>query len=181
MQGLDDCIYAEIEKQLIGASTNIGAHNKITFNGFNEAAMDKLLSVADAYGGKATIYCTFEFAATMIPSDVRWASDSIKNTLWNNGWLGNYKGHSVVILRQSFEDENNAVKVIDPSYAWIIPAGADKPVKIALEGGTIVDEYTNFDRSKEVQVYKKIGVRAIFTPDICMYQNTGLKREVVLP
>lgn len=180
MQGLDDCIYAEIERQLIGASTAIGKYNKYSGTAFNEAAMDKLLSVADAYGGKATIYCTFEFAATMIPSDVRWASDSIKNTLWNNGWLGNYKGHSVVILRQSFEDENNAVKVIDPSYAWIIPAGADKPVKIALEGGTIVDEYTNYDRSKEVQVYKKIGVRAIFTNDICMYQNTSLKRNVTI-
>ena len=180
MTGLDDCLYGEIAKQLIGATSSIGAYNKYTGTSFNESAMDKLLSVADAYGSKATIYCTFEFAATMIPSDVRWASDSIKNTLWNNGWLGNYKGHNVVILRQSFEDETNSVKVIDPSYCWIIPGGADKPVKIALEGGTIVDEYVNYDRSREIQVYKKLGVRAIFTNDVCMYQNTSLKREVVM-
>ena len=180
MTGLDDCLYGEIAKQLIGATSSIGAHNKYTGTSFNESAMDKLLSVADAYGSKATIYCTFEFAATMIPSDVRWASDSIKNTLWNNGWLGNYKGHNVVILRQSFEDETNSVKVIDPSYCWIIPGGADKPVKIDLEGGTIVDEYVNYDRSREIQVYKKLGVRAIFSNDICMYQNTSLKREVVI-
>ena len=174
MTGLDDCLYGEIAKQLIGATSSIGAHNKYTGTSFNESAMDKLLSVADAYGSKATIYCTFEFAATMIPSDVRWASDSIKNTLWNNGWLGNYKGHNVVILRQSFEDETNSVKVIDPSYCWIIPGGADKPVKIALEGGTIVDEYVNYDRSREIQVYKKLGVRAIFTNDICIYHNISL-------
>lgn len=180
MTGLDDCLYGEIAKQLIGATSSIGAYNKYTGTSFNESAMDKLLSVADAYGSKATIYCTFEFAATMIPSDVRWASDSIKNTLWNNGWLGNYKGHNVVVLRQSFEDETNSVKVIDPSYCWIIPGGADKPVKIALEGGTIVDEYVNYDRSREIQVYKKLGVRAIFSNDICMYQNTSLKREVVI-
>ena len=180
MTGLDDCLYGEIAKQLIGATSSIGAHNKYTGTSFNESAMDKLLSVADAYGSKATIYCTFEFAATMIPSDVRWASDSIKNTLWNNGWLGNYKGHNVVVLRQSFEDETNSVKVIDPSYCWIIPGGADKPVKIALEGGTIVDEYVNYDRSREIQVYKKLGVRAIFSNDICMYQNTSLKRQVVI-
>ena len=180
MTGLDDCLYGEIAKQLIGATSSIGAYNKYTGTSFNESAMDKLLSVADAYGSKATIYCTFEFAATMIPSDVRWASDSIKNTLWNNGWLGNYKGHNVVILRQSFEDETNSVKVIDPSYCWIIPGGADKPVKIALEGGTIVDEYVNYDRSREIQVYKKLGVRAIFSNDICMYQNTSLKRQVVI-
>ena len=180
MTGLDDCLYGEIAKQLIGATSSIGAYNKYVGTSFNESAMDKLLSVADAYGSKATIYCTFEFAATMIPSDVRWASDSIKNTLWNNGWLGNYKGHNVVVLRQSFEDETNSVKVIDPSYCWIIPGGADKPVKIALEGGTIVDEYVNYDRSREIQVYKKLGVRAIFSNDICMYQNTSLKREVVI-
>lgn len=180
MTGLDECIYGEIAKQLIGATSSIGAYNQYSGTTFNEPAMDKLLSVADAYGSKATIYCTFEFAATMIPSDVRWASDAIKNTLWNNGWLGNYKGHNVVILRQSFEDETNALKVIDPSYAWIIPGGADKPVKIALEGGTIVDEYVNYDRSREIQVYKKLGVRAIFTNDICVYQNTSLKREVVI-
>ena len=180
MTGLDDCLYGEIAKQLIGATSSIGAYNKYTGTSFNESAMDKLLSVADAYGSKATIYCTFEFAATMIPSDVRWASDNIKNTLWNNGWLGNYKGHNVVILRQSFEDETNSVKVIDPSYCWIIPGGADKPVKIALEGGTIVDEYVNYDRSREIQVYKKLGVRAIFSNDICMYQKTSLKRAVVI-
>ena len=180
MTGLDDCLYGEIAKQLIGATSSIGAYNKYTGTSFNESAMDKLLSVADAYGSKATIYCTFEFAATMIPSDVRWASDSIKNTLWNNGWLGNYKGHNVVVLHQSFEDETNSVKVIDPSYCWIIPGGADKPVKIALEGGTIVDEYVNYDRSREIQVYKKLGVRAIFSNDICMYQNTSLKRQVVI-
>jgi hypothetical protein len=68
------------------------------------------------------------------------------------------------------------VKVIDPSFAYIIPVGAEKPVKIALEGGTIVDEYVNYDRSREVQIYKKVGVRAIFSNAICVYQNTSLVR-----
>jgi hypothetical protein len=112
----------------------------------------------------------------MIPNDSNWVSDAMKDTKWNNGYLGNYKGHRVIVLRQSYEDEQNEVKVIDPSFAWIIPGGSSKPVKIAFEGGTIVDEYTNYDRSKEVQVYKKVGVRAVFTNEICVYQNTSLKR-----
>ena len=177
LEGLDQCIYMEIEKQLIGAAANVqssNVNNVSTQTGFNEKEMDRLLSISDSYGGRATIYCTFEFAATMIPSDVRWASDAIKNTLWNNGYLGSYKGHQVIVLPQSFEDETNTKKVIDPSYAWIIPT--EKPVKIAFEGGTIVDEYTNYDRSKEVQIYKKVGVRAIFSNDICVYRNTSLTR-----
>ena len=178
MAGLDECIYMEIEKQLIGAAQNVqtaNVNNISTQNGFNEKEMDRLLSISDSYGGRATIYCTFEFAATMIPSDNRW-SNEMKNTMWNNGYLGAYKGHQVIVLPQSFEDETNSKKVIDPAYAWIIPTGAEKPVKIAFEGGTIVDEYTNYDRSKEVQIYKKVGVRAIFSNDICVYKNTSLKR-----
>ena len=178
MAGLDECIYMEIEKQLIGAAQNVqttNPNNILTQNAFNEKEMDRLLSISDSYGGRATIYCTFEFAATMIPSDNRW-SNEMKNTMWNNGYLGAYKGHQVIVLPQSFEDETNSKKVIDPSYAWIIPTGAEKPVKIAFEGGTIVDEYTNYDRSKEVQIYKKVGVRAIFSNDICVYKNTSLTR-----
>ena len=175
MQGLDECIYVEIEKQLIGAVENVQGANKVSKNTFSEKDMDKLISIADAYG-QATIYCTFEFAATMIPSDAR-MSDAMKENLWlENGYFATYKGHKVVVLPNSFEDEKNTTKVIDPSYAWIIPTGADKPVKIAFEGGTIVDEYTNYDRSKEVQVYKKVGVRAIFSNAICVYRNTSLTR-----
>jgi hypothetical protein len=174
MQGLDECIYIEIEKQLIGAVNNVIAANKATETTFVEGTMDRLLAIADSYG-KAAIYCTFEFAATMVPSD-GWVSDDMRNQKWNNGYLANYKGHQVIVLPQSFEDETNTTKIIDPSYAWIIPVGADKPVKIAFEGGAIVDEYRNYDRSQEVQVYKKVGVRAIFSNAICVYRNTSLTR-----
>lgn len=175
MEGLDECIYVEIEKQLRGATQNIQAANKASRNSFIETDMDALISVADSYG-KSAIYCTYEFAATMIPQNGDWISNEMKNQRWNNGYIANYKGHQVVVLPQSYEDETNAIKVIDPSYAYIIPVGAEKPVKIAFEGGTIVDEYTNYDRSREVQVYKKVGVRAIFSNAICVYQNTSLHR-----
>ena len=174
LEGLDECIYIEIEKQLIGAAKTIQNANKYSDTSFVESKMDELIAKADAYG-KSTIYCTFEFAATMIPSDAR-MSNEMKNAMWNNGYLGNYKGHNVVVLPNSYEDEKNQVKVIDPSYCWIIPIGAEKPVKIAFEGGAIADEYTNYDRSREIQIYKKVGVRAIFSVAICMYRNTSLSR-----
>lgn len=176
MEGLDECIYVEIEKQLYGAAKSIQAANKVSNNSFIETDMDSLLSIADSYG-KSAIYCTYEFAAQILPAaSSNWISDEMRNQRWNNGYLANYKGHQVIVLPQSYEDETNKVKVIDPSYAYIIPVGAEKPVKIAFEGGTIVDEYTNYDRSREVQVYKKVGVRAIFSNAICVYQNTSLHR-----
>ena len=175
MEGLDECIYIEIEKQLFGAAQNVQTANKVSDNGFVETDMDRLIGIADSYGHSA-IYCTYEFAAQMVPS-TGWVSDEMRNQKWNNGYLANYKGHQVIVLPQSYEDETNTIKVIDPSLAYIIPVGAEKPVKIAFEGGTIVDEYTNYDRSREVQVYKKVGVRAIFSNAICVYQNTALNRD----
>ena len=68
MEGIDECIYLEIEKQLIGAVASIQPANKTQQNSFVEKKMDELLSIADSYGSRSTIYCTFEFAATMIPS-----------------------------------------------------------------------------------------------------------------
>ena len=174
MEGLDECIYVEIEKQLIGAAQNVQANNYVYQNSFVEADMDRLVSIADSYG-KSAIYCTYEFAATMVPS-TGWISDNMRDQKWNNGYLANYKGHQVIVLPQSYEDETNGTKVIDPAYAFIIPVGAEKPVKIAFEGQTIVDEYTNYDRSREVQIYKKVGVRAIFSNAICVYNQYGLTR-----
>lgn len=172
MEGLDESIYLEIERALKGAVVNLQEANKHTDSEFNEVEMDKLIAVADSYG-LATIYCTYEFAATMVPAQ-GWVSDSMKDQKWNNGYLANYKGHRVIVLPQSFEDETNSKKVIDPSYAWIIPTGAEKPVKVAFEGQAIVRERENDDMSREVQIYKKFGVGALITNNICVYRNTSL-------
>ena len=173
MEGLDECVYLEIERALKGAVTSLQDANKTSQTSFVETEMDRLIQIADSYG-QATIYCTYEFAATMVPAE-GWISNEMKNQKWNNGYLGNYKGHRVIVLPQSYEDETNAVKVIDPSYAWIIPTGGnDKPVKVAFEGQTIVREYDNKDMSKEIQIYKKLGVAAIITNNICVYRNTSL-------
>ena len=174
MEGLDEAIYLEIERALVAAVTDLPAANKTIQTSFDEDEMDKLISIADSYG-QSTIYCTYEFAATMVPSE-GWISDNMKDQKWNNGYLANYKGHRVIVLPQSYEDETNAKKVIDPSYAWIIPTGAEKPVKVAFEGQTMVREFENHDWSREIQIYKKVGVGAIITNNICVYQNTSLTR-----
>lgn len=176
MEGLDESVYLEIERALKAAVVTLQAANKTAQAGFDEKSMDQLLEVADSYG-PATIYCTFEFAATMLPAQASAWSDGMKEEIWKNGYFTTYKRHKVVVLPQSFEDDKNTMKVIDPQYAWIIPSGADKPVKIALEGQTIVREIeNNGDMSREVQAYKKMGVGAMITNNICVYRNTALTR-----
>ena len=173
MNGLDEVVYEEIAKALVAGIEQLPDANKSSQSGFVAAEFDKLLAVARAYG-EPTIYCTYELAAKILP-ETNWVSNEMKNQVWNEGHLGQYKGARVIILPQSFTDETNSVKVIDPSYAWIIPTGGnDKPVKVAFEGQTIVHEFDNYDRSKEIQVYKKLGVVAMMTNNICCYEDTSL-------
>ena len=174
MDGMDELIYKEVAAALKASVNQLPPANRVAAAGFDEDAMDRLIMIAAAYG-TPTIYCTYEFAVRMIPQEAWRYTEAMKTELWNTGRLASYKGTKVVILEQGFEDETNSRKVIDPGYAWVIPTGADgKPVKIAFEGGTIVDEYTNYDRSREIQVYKKVGVVCMLANNICAYVDTSL-------
>lgn len=177
LEGMDEYIYAEIAKALSAAIEQLPAANKFVGNAFDEAEMDKLLAISDSYGnGSSTIYCTREFAATMLPQD-KFMSNEMKNTLWQRGYLGDYKGHSVIILQQSMVDATNTEKVIDPSYAYIFASVGEKPVKVVFEGQTAVRTTSeNDDWSTDLQTYKKFGVAVFTNPSICSYQNTSLKK-----
>ena len=177
LEGLDEAVYREIAAGLAAMADNLQAHNITRQTQFEETEMDKVLMVADAYG-HAAVYCTFEFAATMLPQK-DWVSDNMRDRRWSNGYLGNYKGHDVIVLPQSFTDETNSMKVIDPSYAYIIPVGAEKPVKVAFEGEACVRETDGEDWSKTIHTYQKLGVAVVgLNPGIAAYQNTSLKKEM---
>lgn len=188
MEGMQELIMDEIIKALqsLATSTKIPANNKQTHSGFSEAKMDKLLTIADSYSnGKATIFCTFEFAATMIPttnwSSVANYSNEMKNELWDKGYFSTYKGHDVVIFKQSMTDATNTQKAIDPSYAYVLPNGADgKIVKIVFEGNTQVrDIATQADWSRHLDTYKKVGVGIVtVNPGIGVYVNENLNTNV---
>lgn len=180
MEGMDELIFREVGHALKASVNQLPPANIVVANGFDEQEFDRLLVIASAYG-EPSIYCTYEFAVKMVPTEGwRW-TESMKQELWDTGHLAMYKGRKVIILPQGLEDESNQRKVIDPGYCYIIPAGADsKPVKIAFEGGTIVDEYVNKDRSREIQVYKKVGVVAMLANNICAYADTSLMGQLDL-
>ena len=179
MEGMDELIYKEVAAALKASVNQLPPANRVAAVGFDEGAMDRLIQIAAAYG-TPTIYCTREFAVKMLPNEAWRYTEAMKTELWNTGRLANYKGTKVIILEQGFEDETNTRKVIDPGYCWIIPTGADgKPVKIAFEGGTIVDEFNNYDRSREIQVYKKVGVTAMLANNICCYVDTSLLGQMI--
>ncbi len=181
IEAMDEYIYEEIVKALAATIEKLPANNRVTAAGFDEGQMDKLLAISDSYGtGRSTIYCTQEFAATMLPQD-KFMSEDMKNALWKNGYLGDYKGHTVIMLAQSMVDATNSQKVVDPSQAYIFAsvAGNEKPVKIVFEGQTAVKTVQdNDDWSTDMQTYKKFGVAVFTNPSICSYKNTNLSKDV---
>ena len=177
LEGMDELILREIAKALMASIEQLPAANRIAATGFDEDGMDRLVSVVSAYG-TPVIYCTREFAVKMVPKE-GWISDNMRDERWANGFLANYKGVRVVLLPQSFEDETNATKVIDPGYAWIMPTGSnEKPVKIAFEGSAHMREVENDDWSREMQVYQKVGVGVMFTNNMASYVDESLKGKM---
>ena len=174
---MDELILREIAKALMASIEQLPAANRVSAAGFDENGMDRLISVVSAYG-TPVIYATREFAVKLVPKE-GWVSDSMRDERWANGFLANYKGVRVVLLPQSFEDETNATKVIDPGYAWIMPTGSnEKPVKIAFEGSAHMREVENDDWSREMQVYQKVGVGVMFTNNMASYVDTDLKGKL---
>lgn len=174
MEGMDEVIYQEIAQAMVSSINQLPGANRVAANDFNEVAFDRLVSIAAQYG-TPTIYCSYDFAVKMIPSKQWLYTDAMKTELWNKGHFTNYKGTKVIILPNGFVDETNSERVIDPGYVWIIPSGGDdKPVKVVFEGDTLVDERKNADWSREIQIYKKVGVAALLTNNICSYVDTTL-------
>ena len=176
LEGIDEAIQKEVVLAMEGAVNQLPAANRVSINGWNEAEMDRLVSIVAAYG-TPVIYCTREFATRMIPSgeSAVYLTESMKEAIWNNGWLGNYKTTKVIIVEQSFLDETNSTKAINPAHCWIVPTGANgKPVYIALEGNTLMKEHENDDWSRDIQVYKKVGVVAMLNNSVCYYYDSSL-------
>lgn len=183
IEGLSDSIYTEVQgalKAAIGAEDRPAA-NKAVVAGFDAAEFDKIINTVAAYGDSVTIYCTRAFASTLYNAP-GWAGDSNPMTALQDyndvremGYVGRYKGNNVVLLSQSFTDETNTEKVVDDQYAYIMPAGKEKPVKIGIEGGTLIDEQRLQDGSVEVQAQHMFDVAVVANNYWGIYRNTELE------
>ena len=175
-EGIDDLIYNEIGQALGEGMAQLPADNKVVAAGFEEAVFDQLVANAEMYGN-VTIYCTNEFAVKMVPKEAWRYTDRMKEELYRTGRLQGYKGKNVVVLPNTYTDAFQKKKVLDPSLVWIVPAGADtKPVKVAFEGDLYTNEFENYDWSRDIHMYEKVGVVCMMDNAIHMYKDTSLSQ-----
>lgn len=180
-EGLTDAVYGEVQKALINAKNAVGrpAANLVYENGWDADKMFKLISTVKAYGGNAVIFAPPEFVGEMgadaiVPGGTSFQGvyhpqdiDSIHNT----GYVTVFRGTPIVQIPQSFIDESNTKTWINPQFAYVLPAGKEKVVKVVLEGETQIYDNTNRDQSIEIMAYKKMGCAIITHNNWGIYQN----------
>ena len=163
MDGMLHRIYKEIYNELINGAALLGKMNKKdTVGSFSTADLDALLKIIKAYGDPV-IVATSDYINDMGDAVVASAgvTDADKEEIRNYGRVLKYKGAPVIELPVSYEDETNTTEVFGGKFAFVLPSSGYKILMVAFEGNTIVDDWTNRDRSMEIQAYKKMGTAIV--------------------
>lgn len=181
--GMVDEIFRMIQDCLLSSwnATGRPAANKIVATSFDPVSMVKLCNTVAAYGSPV-IYCAPQFAAEMVNAIVYNTTTKISDTdmeeVRDRGYIGKFRGVPVVVLPQSFDDESNTKLTMNPSFAYVIPSGKEKLVKVGMEGESFFKEFDNRDNSVVLQAYKKVGVAMVGTPNFWgIYYNSGIDAQ----
>ena len=180
--GLIDRLFEMVQDMLLASWNMAGrpARNKVVATGFDAAAMTRLINTVAAYGSPV-IYCSPEFAAEMVNAIVynntTKISDQDVNEIRDRGYIGKFRGTPIVVMPQSFTDDKNEKLVMNPSFAYVLPAGKEKLIKMCFEGNTYVREWDDHegDNSIGIQTYTKVGLGMYSTPNYWgIYYNSAI-------
>lgn len=183
-EGLTDAAFGEVQKCLVAAADAVGRPeaNKVVDSQFDSDKMFKLVSTIKAYGGGAVIFAPPEFVGAMGPDAIVPVGASYQgvyhpqdiDAIHNNGYINIFRGTPIVQIPQSFVDESNTKTWINPQFAYVLPTGKEKIVKIVFEGNTQVWDLKNPDNSMEIHTYKKMGAAILTHYNWGIYQNTSI-------
>ena len=180
-EGLTNAVYVEVQKALVAAYADMPATNRYA-GAWNAEEMVKLMNVIRAYGQPVIFACP-EFIAAMGPDAIVPVSVGTGQGIYSpkdieaihdTGFIKVFRGATVVEIPQSFVDENNVETYVNPRFAYVMPGGAEKVVKIVLEGQTQIRDHENKDNSMEVYAWKKMGCAILHHNNWAIYENTSL-------
>ena len=190
-EGMVDRIYEMVQEALLATWNLAGrpAANKVVSNTFDPAQMVTLCNTVAAYGSPV-IYCSPQFASEMANAIVYVHTPATGSAttkiaiaeqdvidVRERGYIGKFRGVPVVVMPQSFTDETNTKLAMNPSFAYVIPAGREKIIKLVFEGSPYFREWDDHegDNSITLQAYTKVGVAVVSTPNYWgIYYNSGI-------
>jgi hypothetical protein len=180
-----DGIYGEVQKALMAAVEKMPTPNKVVGD-YSADALLKLVNVVKTYGGGATIFASPEFIAAMGPDAIVPAIANAAQAIYspkdlediaNYGAIKMFRGTPIVELRQSFVDEKNEQVMIHPQFAYVLPSGKEKVVKVLMEGQTQIWDTVNKEQSIEINTYRMIGVGILAYNNWGVYQNDKISAD----
>ena len=188
-EGLTDSVFYEVQKALVAAykSAGVPAANHKEQNTFVAKDMQDIVNIVRSYGTSAVIFACPEFVAAMGPDQIgdvsykaEYSPKDIED-IANTGYIKMFRGTPIVQMPQSFIDETNTAVALDPQYAFVLPTGGEKVVKVVLEGPTQMWMRDNRDQSMEINAYKKMGAAILTYHNWGIYNNKSLATTVGQP
>ena len=188
-EGLTDSVFYEVQKALVAAynAAGVPAANRKNESSFIAQEMQDLVNVVRSYGTSAVIFACPEFVAAMGPDQIGdksykavYSPKDIED-IANTGYIKMFRGTPIVQMPQSFVDESNTAVTLDPQYAFVLPTGGEKVVKVVLEGPTQMWMRDNRDQSMEINAYKKMGAAILTYHNWGVYKNNSLAATVGHP
>jgi hypothetical protein len=175
-QDMEDQIVAKAISVLHTAMASAPSPNRwagagVALNNFNAVT-----SVVQRYNRKVSTLCDIDFAkklAGLVPDGK--LSDGMKDTLNDNGLFGHINGVDIVVYNNPFADATNSKTVAPKEFAYVLPAGVDKPVKIGFEGDLYQLTDTDIDSERVfLKVGQKVSVDVFDTINIGELDDTTL-------
>ena len=188
-EGLTDSVFYEVQKALVAAynAAGVPSANRKTGSNFVAKDMQDLVNIVRSYGTSAVIFACPEFVAAMGPDQIgnqsykaEYSPKDIED-IANTGYIKMFRGTPIIQMPQSFVDETNTTVTLDPQYAFVLPTGGEKVVKVVLEGPTQMWMRDNRDQSMEINAYKKMGAAILTYHNWGVYKNTALETTVGQP
>lgn len=191
-EGLTDAVFYEVEKALSAAyaGSKLPAANMKTSNHFDSAKMAALINTVKSYAESVAIFATPAFISDMgadaIVPGIAGAAQGIYHpddidAIHKTGFIKIFRGTPIIEMPNSYIDETNDKVWLNDQFAYVLPAGKEKVVKVVLEGATQIKDHENRDNSIEIDAWKKMGAAILTYHNWGIYENTGIANNSANP
>jgi len=176
-------IVALIEATLYASFSGYSSPNYASGSGIVTATLDPMIRSMQRYGNVALlgdiniVSKLAEATGFTTYTSTKMFSNSIMDEFNKNGYIGAYKGASVSKLDNPFLRGSNTTPVLRQDLLYIVPQGAESPLKVVMEGDVESMDATNInDNTMEVNLRKYFGTAVIFGDNayLGVYEDTAL-------
>lgn len=157
VKNMEDKITGRVFSTLHTAMASAPAANRWSGAGITPANFDAVASVIQRYDRNVALIADIDFAKKVAGFvGAEYMTESMKELKNNSGYFATVNGVDIVVFTNPFADDDiDNTKLAAPrEYAYLLPTGAEKPVKIGFEGG--LEQFTKTDIESE-RVFLKVG------------------------